>query len=288
VRGARETLFYTGDVCFRDQTLLKGARFEDAGADVMIIETTRGAGSRKPGTNRAEELDRLLEQVRATQHRKGTVLIPAFALGRTQEILGQLALWMKTGQLRRQPVYIGGLGRVFSEIYDLEAHRAHRQHVGLALHEALNLQVLSKPEVDRMKLTSGRLCVLTSGMMVENTAAHDLALRLFADARHSVCLVGYADPDTPGGRLKASKPGQPFLFSADSGLVSCACEVHQFDLTAHADREELIEFVGQVGPKAVILGHGEPAARRWFAEELKCRDRKLRILNPGPGEQVEA
>ena len=55
-------------------------------------------------------------------------MIPAFALGRTQEILALLALLMQSGQLRRQPVYIGGLGMVFTEIYDLEAHRTHRNH----------------------------------------------------------------------------------------------------------------------------------------------------------------
>lgn len=287
VRGVRESLFYSGDVCFGDQTLLKGARYEDVSADVLILETTRGERARKQGTSRREELDRLLDCIQITQRRKGSVLIPSFALGRTQEILGQLALWMKAGQLRNQPVYIGGLGRVFSEIYDLQAHRTHRQHSGMALHEALNLQVLAKPELDRMRPAGGRIYVLTAGMLTENTAAHDLAVRLFAEPRHSICFVGYSDPDTPGGRLKASQPGRPFLFSASAGEVTRACEVHHFDLTAHAEREELVEFVGQVAPKTVVLGHGQPAARTWFAEELRRRFKKLKIVNPKPGEQVE-
>jgi Cft2 family RNA processing exonuclease len=87
--------------------------------------------------------------------------------------------------------------------------------------------------------------------------------------------------------LKDSQPGQPFLFSASSGEVRRACEIHEFDLTAHADREELVEFVARVNPHVVVLGHGDPPAQEWFARELKRRNRRLRVLNPAPGEQVE-
>lgn len=82
----------------------------------------------------------------------GNVLIPSFALGRTQEMLAQLAIWMRTGRLRPRPVHIGGLGRVFTEIYDLQAHRTHRSHSNLRLTEALNLTVMNPREV-----ASGRL-----------------------------------------------------------------------------------------------------------------------------------
>jgi len=81
-----ETMFYTGDVCFHDQTILKSARFEDVKADVLIMETTRGnrevpkdlrvkkksSGSLRPSTRRKKK--------------KGAIMIPSFALGRTQEI----------------------------------------------------------------------------------------------------------------------------------------------------------------------------------------------------------
>ena len=65
-----------------------------------------------------------------------------------------------------------------------------------------------------MKLTGGRLFVLTAGMLTECTPAHDLAMRMIGDERQAIFFVGYADPDTPGGRLKAAKPGETFVFSA--------------------------------------------------------------------------
>src|SRR5215469_6524453 len=106
----------------------RAARFENVKADVLIMETTRGNRITPPGFTRESEIERLVTAIHRALKRKGCVLIPSFALGRTQEMLALLALLMHAGKLKRQPVYIGGLGRVFTEIYDLEAHRTHRQH----------------------------------------------------------------------------------------------------------------------------------------------------------------
>src|SRR2546425_1673521 len=173
VRGQKETLFYTGDVCFHDQTLLRSARFEDVRADVLIMETTRGNRPLPPHFSREAEVERLTAAIDRVLARKGCVLIPSFALGRTQEILALLALLMREGKVPRQPIYIGGLGRVFTEIYDLESHRTHRQHSYLQLHEALNLIVMEKGQAENMRLSGPRIFVVTAGMMGEHTAAHD-------------------------------------------------------------------------------------------------------------------
>jgi Cft2 family RNA processing exonuclease len=287
VRGQKQTVFYTGDVCFQDQTLLKGARFEDVTADVLIMETTRGNRAIPPGFTRETEVERLAQAIQRVLLRKGCVLIPVFALGRTQEILAQLALLMRAGKLNNQPVYIGGLGRVFTEIYDLEAHRTHRQHTNLKLTEALNLVVMEKGQAEKMKLKGGRLFVITAGMMSEKTAAHDLALRMIGDEKQAIFFVGYADPNTPGGRLKAAKPGETFVFSPSGGEVTKRCEIEDFDLTAHANRDELLDFVGKVNPRTVLLGHGEEESRQWFEAQIHSRFPKIKVIQPAPGLSVE-
>jgi Cft2 family RNA processing exonuclease len=215
------------------------------------------------------------------------VLIPAFALGRTQEILALLALLMREGKLKQQPIYIGGLGRVFTEIYDLEAHRTHRQHTNLQLHEAHNLVVLEKGQAEKMKLSGGRIFVITAGMMSEHTAAHDLAVRMIGDERQAIFFVGYADPSTPGGRLKAAKQGETFVFSPSAGQVTRQCEVQDFDLTAHANRDDLLDFVGQVSPRTILLGHGDEDSRAWFEDQIRTRHPKIKIIQPAPGKAVE-
>jgi Cft2 family RNA processing exonuclease len=169
----------------------------------------------------------------------------------------------------------------------LEAHRTHRQHTNLMLHEALNLVVLDPGQVQSMKLSGSRLFVLTAGMMSEKTAAHDLALRMIGDERQAIFFVGYADPDTPGGRLKAAKMGETFLFSPSGGEVTKRCEVQDFDLTAHAQREDLLAFVGQVSPRMVLLGHGDDDSRRWFEEQIRAHYPKIQVLQGSPGLSLE-
>jgi Cft2 family RNA processing exonuclease len=287
VRGEKESLFYTGDVCFHDQTILRRARFEDIHADVMIMETTRGDRELPRGFSREGELERLTQAIQRVLERKGSVLIPTFALGRTQEILALLAAMTAEGKLPRQPIYIGGLGRVFTEIYDLESHRTHRSVPDLQLHEALELIVLDQGQVEKMRLGGGRIFVITAGMMSENTAAHNLAARMIGDEHQAIFFVGYTDPDTPGGRLKAARPGETFLLSPSGGEVTHRCEVEEFDLTAHANRQDLLDFVGRVAPRAVLLTHGDAAARAWFEENLRTRYPNMKVLQPGAGETVE-
>jgi Cft2 family RNA processing exonuclease len=288
VRGQKETVFFTGDVCFQDQTILKAARFEGVEADVLIMETTRGNREVPPGMTRQSESDRLAEAIQRVLARKGSILIPAFALGRNQEILAQLCLMMRAGKIPKQPIYVGGLGKVFTEIYDLQAHRTHRLHTNLLLTEALELIVLDQGQIDKMKLGGGKIFVLTAGMMTEKTAAHELALRMAGQAEHAIFFVGYADPDTPGGRLKQAKLGETFFFSPGGGELTRRCEVDDFDLTAHANRDDLMDFVGRVNPRTIFLGHGDESSRAWFEEQIRGRFPKIKIHQPKPGVAIEA
>lgn len=283
VRGKSQSLFYTGDVCFHDQTLLRAARFDDVKADVLLMETTRGNRGVPPGFSRVAEAQRLGQAIERVIKRKGSVLLPTFALGRTQEILAQLALMIADGILEPQPIYVGGLGRVFTEIYDLQAHRTYRHHSGLQLGEALNIVVLDRSKMEEMSLSGGKIFVLTAGMMSEYTPAHEMALRMMGDERHAIFFVGYADPDTPGGRLKQSKPGEPFLFSEKVGEVKRFCELEDFDLTAHANRDELLNFVEVVSPHTVVLAHGETESRKWFESQIRQRYPKIKVIQPTPG-----
>jgi Cft2 family RNA processing exonuclease len=288
VCGKSETLFYTGDVCFHDQTILRSACFDGLKADVLIMETTRGNRVAPAGFSREAEIQRLTESIQAVLARRGSVLMPAFALGRTQEILAQLNLMMKAGKIPRQPIYIGGLGRVFTETYDQKAYLTRRHLANLTLSKELQLIVLEKEELETIKLGGARIFVLTAGMLTECTPAHDLAVRMLADERQAIFFVGYADPGTPGGRLKASKPGETFIFSPSAGELTRHCEVQEFDLTAHASREALLDFACALSPRAILLGHGEADSRQWFEDQFRARQPQIKVIQPAPGIAVEA
>jgi predicted metal-dependent RNase len=124
-------------------------------------------------------------------------------------------------------------------------------------------------------------------MMSEHTAAHDFAVRMAGDVRQSVFFAGYADPNSPGGRFKASRTGVPFPFSDSAGELTRRCAMDCFDLTAHAQRDELVDFAFQVEPRVIVLGHGEPEARGWVADQVLRRLPGANLHSPRPGEAIE-
>jgi Cft2 family RNA processing exonuclease len=70
--------------------------------------------------------------------------------------------------------------------------------------------------------------------------------------------------------------------------VTRRCEVQDFDLTAHANRDDLLDFVGKVNPRTVFLGHGDGPSRQWFEESIRERYPKIKIHQPQPGVAIEA
>jgi len=111
---------------------------------------------------------------------------------------------------------------------------------------------------------------------------------MLGDERHGIFFVGYTDPDTPGGRLKSARPGETFLMSGSAGEVTRKCQVEDFDLTAHANRDDLLNFVGEVDPRVVILGHGEDTSRDWFESQINARYPGVKVVQLKPGETIEA
>jgi Cft2 family RNA processing exonuclease len=65
------------------------------------------------------------------------------------------------------------------------------------------------------------------------------------------------------------------------------CEVGEFDLTAHANRNDLLDMVGRIEPRTVLLGHGEADSRNWFEANIRERYPKIKVIQPKPGESVE-
>ena len=90
LRAEGRTIFYSGDVNFDDQTIIKGAVFPESGIDVLIIETTRGDTPLPENFSRAAEERRLADAIDRVFASGGCVLMPVFALGKTQEVLAMI------------------------------------------------------------------------------------------------------------------------------------------------------------------------------------------------------
>jgi Cft2 family RNA processing exonuclease len=281
------TIFYTGDVNFADQTLLRGAEFPRQDIDVLIIETTRGAQPKPEGFTRDGEVERLATSIEQTFARGGAVLMPVFAMGKTQELLAQLHFFQRSRRLPETPIYIGGLGRSFSEIYDRLAGRTRRKYPKLRLLEDIAPQVMDGRRARDFSPKKGHIYLISSGMMTENTLSNIFAQEFLAHDRHSVYFVGYCDPQSPAGLLRATKQGDPVTLNAAYGAQPVRCNVDHFDFTAHAQREDLLRYILDVRPRVCVLIHGDPPALAWFQQELAVQAPEIKVVVPPPGEEIE-
>jgi Cft2 family RNA processing exonuclease len=275
-------LFFTGDVQFEAQRTCPAAKFPVDHFDTLVTETTRGATERPAGKERVNEVARLVTTINETIQRGGSMLIPTFALGRMQEILSIIHDARKFGRVVDCPIYASGLGVDLCDYYD-DIARKTRQ-VNFTRQILKDLKVRSLPR----KLEPGRLpeesalYVVSSGMVVERTPSYIIAAGLAGHARHTIGFVGYCDPDTPGGHLLATKPGESLLFDKINVKTRLKARVERFELSGHADRDELLDFAQHCRPRAIVLTHGDPPARAWMAKALARTLPKTKVLDPTP------
>ena len=275
-------IFFTGDVLFENQRTLPGAKFPAGYFDTLITETTRGTTERPPGKERVNEVNRLITSINDTIQRGGSYLVPVFALGRMQEMLSIFHDARKFGRLVECPIFASGLGVDLADYFDDITRKT--RHIQFNRGIMKDLKIKSTPR----KLNAGEdpqqnaLYVISSGMMVERTPSYTLASGLLGHARNTIGFVGYCDPETPGGHLLATKTGETFVFETANVKAKVNARVERFELSGHADREELLEFAVQTDARSIVLTHGDPLARAWFAQQLAAQAPKSKVLDPVP------
>jgi Cft2 family RNA processing exonuclease len=274
--------FFTGDVQFEAQRTCPAARFPVDHFDLLVTETTRGDTERPAGKERAQEVARLVETINQTIQRGGSMLIPTFALGRMQEILSIVHDARRFGRLVDCPIYASGLGVDLCDYYDDIARQTKQVEFSRQILKDLKVHHLPRKLVPGRLPSEGALYVVSSGMVVERTPSYMVAAALAGQARHTLGFVGYCDPDTPGGQLLAAKLGEPFLFHKIDIKTSLKARIERFELSGHADRDELVDFAVHCRPRVIFLNHGDPPARAWMAQTLGARLPKARIVDPVP------
>ncbi|CAN5528347.1 MBL fold metallo-hydrolase [soil metagenome] len=287
LRAEGRTVFYTGDVNFDDQTLAKGAVFPDSEIDVLIIEATRGDSPLPEGFSREAEERRFAAALGRAFARGGCVLVPVFALGKTQEVLAMLYKFKRSKLIADVPIYIGGLSSKMTEIYDRRANQTARVLPGLQLFPEVAPFVLNGKTIADAPARPGRIYALSSGMMTPKTLSNTFARRVLERPEHSIFFVGYADPESPAGVLRSSQPNDLVSLDEDEPAQRLRCQLDEFQFSAHAPRESLLEYIKKVAPKKLVLVHGDVPAVEWMRAAAAAALPECEIIVPPPGIEID-
>ena len=265
-------ILFTGDLGRQQHPLLKGPADIPAGHfDAMITESTYGDRIHESPSNAFAEI------INQTIDRGGSVLIPAFAVDRTEVILVQLRELWESGQIRQVPVYADSpmalKALAFYRAAIDEASAEIRDDIatnwkGKDPFDAGNLVELLSVEESKSINDPASPCIIisASGMGTGGRVVHHLRSML-PKPQHSVILVGYQAIGTRGRNLLEGASE----VKMHGEFVAVNAEIHSVQsFSVHADADELIDWLKTAteAPKSVIVVHGELEAAETFAQRL--------------------
>ena len=244
-------ILYTGDVKFSDTALLRGAYTDFKNLDALIIESTY---TTKNHPDRKEVASRLKDHVRDIVHRGGTVLIPSFAVGRSQEML---LLLSDTGV----PVVMDGMGVAATRI--ILRHPTSFEHPKQLAKAFSEAHKITKSSQRKRILTTPGAVICTAGMLQGGPIDYYLS-HLHSNPLCSLVITGFQAPGTPGRALLDTG-----RYPVNGTDVKLKFSTLALDFSAHCGRDEILHFVDKVKPAHTILVHGDRTAD--FAKELQQR-----------------
>ena len=287
--GKRRSLYYTSDTSVRPQTILPEADFPDGPVDVMLLESTLGADPDAETASRKGEQKRLGQAVADVLKRGGQVLIPVFALGRSQDVLAMIDQYKRRGVIAEDtPVYTAGAMRGIAEIYDKTRHSTPRLDADFEVYGVDQLRLPRGGKKLNEAFSRPGIFVVTSGMLFEKTPSFSLAQRMVTDEKNGIFFVGYSKEGSPGDTLqKAAESGEKMTFDELEGPLAVRCQVERFRFSGHAHRRDLVGIVERVKPRTVVLVHGETEAKEWMKEAIQADHPDVKVIIPAQGEELE-
>jgi len=277
-------LVYTGDLGNQGIPLMKEPEIVEE-ADFVIMESTYGNRLHPDNQTEHEELVHIINE---TYHRGGNVIIPSFAVGRTQELLYILSEFQESGRLAPGvKVYVDSplarkstmIFKEFTQYFDEESQEKMRRgdHV-LEFHNLFFTETVEDSmELNRTK--KGCVIISASGMATAGRIRHHLKHNLWRE-ECSIVFVGY-QAEGSLGRIIQDGVKKVTLFGEE---IAVHAKIHSFSgLSGHADRKGLYNWVKAMrkGPKEIFLTHGDLGAATALKELLAQDGYNVRVAKNG-------
>ena len=284
-------LVFTGDLGRKEIPILRDPEPVE-NADYLITESTYGSRVHDPfETSHAELRDVIID----TYRRGGKVIVPAFSVGRTQELVYALHRLTEARKIPDLPIFVDSplsvnvteIFRLHPECYDKEVNdflATARRRDPFGFHRLTYVRSTERSK-ELNFLREPAIIISASGMCEAGRILHHLKNNI-EDPRNTVLIVGWQAPHTLGRRL-VERQSTVKIFGEEYRLKARVETINGF--SAHADRNELLDYANQVGAqrlKSVFVVHGEEASSQALAYGLNSLGVENAIV-PQPGEEFE-
>ncbi|MFT9496801.1 MBL fold metallo-hydrolase [Anaerosolibacter sp.] len=290
VEGEEGSVLYTGDISGTDQRTVNGASLPKLRPDVVVMETTYGD---KLHSNREVEEKRLIDSVRETILKGGKILIPAFALGRAQEVILILKKAMSKGELPKFKLYVDGMVKDINRVYKmypnyLKNPLAKKVFKGTEIFYDEHIMVVENNEMRNDIVSMAEpLCIVASSGMLTGGPSALYAEKLGADEKNFIAITGYQDEEAPGREILQllEDSEKERTININGKMILLKCGIGRYGLSAHADKGELLGILHRTTPKKLFLVHGDREIIENFGKWLNGEIR-TNIYAPISGEMM--
>lgn len=245
-------LLYTGDFHTDNQRLVAGTTARPD-ADVVLTESTYSDVSHE---NRDTLEQRFAESVKTTLWEGGTVVIPAFAIGRTQEML-------MICEAHDIPCYVDGMGKRVTEM--LRRHPEFVRDPEALQRAKSHARFVDGRDGQRKRIAAQNTAIVTTSGMLSGGPAMTYIPEIRDRPVNKIALTGYQVEGTPGRELLETGSAE-----IDGRRMPVAARVESYDFSAHADRDGLRSFLDSYRETQLLVNHGDKCEQ--FADELSADD----------------
>ena len=281
INAGGKKIFYTGDINLRNQSLIPKAELPKHKVDVLITESTNCATENYPDYK--EETNRLASFINRVINKGGSVLIPSFALGKSQEILMRVHTLMKKNIIPHVPIYYSPMSKAINDVYDDYIYSNERVKKGFKLSE-IDFTLLGRRDSVRGDFYKHpSIIIATSGMMMPRTASYTIAKQFLPRPNFGIAVCGYCDPETPGYLIKNAKYNELLYLNNIESPIDVKCEIGNFRFSSHSRKEEIESIVETLNPDTIIIVHGDENSINSLGGEMLKKYPEKRIIAPEKG-----
>ncbi len=285
------SLFYSGDFSSFSQRTIEGIRIPKLRPDITIVETTYG---NRLHANRQVEEKRLVQLVHDCILEGKKILIPAFALGRAQEVLLILRAAIQNQEIPAVPVYVDGMVRDINIMYTRNpsylknalGKRILKGNEPFYTKEIQPVAAVQRRE-DLLSGSSPAIFLSSSGMLTGGPSAL-YAAKLAGSENACIIITGYQDEESPGRQLLnlLENPEEKKL-TINGAVFPVKCRIEQVGLSAHGDKSEIISLLDRLSARRIFLVHGNQDAIDELGKDLAAEDFRRQIYLPECGQSFD-